>query len=206
MNYLVTEGFVDAALEFQQECPVSEAKDSVSQLSEECVELMRKRMAIKNAIHEGNVDAAMEMLKFNFQGQILERNPDLMFKLMQLKLVELIREGKVDEALLFAQEELAPHAERNEQYLHQLERTMTLLAFDTNAIDSVTELLSPHERQLVASQVNEAILLETGYERENRLSSLLRLLGWAQEKLSERVTFPQLSSFTTNFFCLQSGA
>lgn len=45
--------------------------------------------------------------------QILDTNPELYFHLQQQKLIELIRSGKIEEALEFAQEELAPRGEEN---------------------------------------------------------------------------------------------
>jgi hypothetical protein len=48
--------------------------------------------------------------------QILDKNPQLYFHLQQQKLIELIRVGKINEALEFAQEELAPRGEENVIY------------------------------------------------------------------------------------------
>lgn len=45
--------------------------------------------------------------------QILDTNPQLFFHLQQQRLIELIRNGKIEEALEFAQEELAPRGEEN---------------------------------------------------------------------------------------------
>lgn len=45
--------------------------------------------------------------------QILDTNPHLFFHLQQQRLIELIRNGKIEEALEFAQEELAPRGEEN---------------------------------------------------------------------------------------------
>lgn len=45
--------------------------------------------------------------------QILDTNPQLFFHLQQQKLIELIRNSKIEEALEFAQEELAPRGEEN---------------------------------------------------------------------------------------------
>lgn len=45
--------------------------------------------------------------------QILDTNPELFFHLQQQRLIELIRQGKTEEALEFAQEELAPRGEEN---------------------------------------------------------------------------------------------
>ena len=49
----------------------------------------------------------------HFHVQILDTNPQLFFHLQQQRLIELIRNGKVEEALEFAQEELAPRGEEN---------------------------------------------------------------------------------------------
>lgn len=45
--------------------------------------------------------------------QILDTNPELFFHLQQQRLIELIRQGRTEEALEFAQEELAPRGEEN---------------------------------------------------------------------------------------------
>jgi hypothetical protein len=57
-------------------------------------------------------------------------NPTLHFHLLQLQLIELIRQSRIPEALLFAQSELAPRGEEHPQFLKELERTMALLAFE----------------------------------------------------------------------------
>ncbi|KAL5227758.1 hypothetical protein ABZP36_016023 [Zizania latifolia] len=53
--------------------------------------------------------------------KILDTNPQLYFHLQQQKLIELIRAGKINEALEFAQEELAPRGEENEFKSHYSE-------------------------------------------------------------------------------------
>lgn len=52
--------------------------------------------------------------------QILEEQQALFFHLQQQRLIELIRQGKTEEALMFAQEYLAPHGEENEAFLEEL--------------------------------------------------------------------------------------
>jgi hypothetical protein len=96
--------------------------------------------------------------------------------LKQQQFSDLIRAGKTQEALLFAQEELAPHGEQNvTQYilcswrlfidldiqpdiLEELEQTMALLAFDVGAPSPIACLLDPSQRQKTASELNSAIL------------------------------------------------
>ena len=52
--------------------------------------------------------------------QILEEDAPLFFHLQQQSLIELIRLGKIEEALEFAQEYLAPKGEENPEFLEDL--------------------------------------------------------------------------------------
>jgi hypothetical protein len=52
--------------------------------------------------------------------QILEEQQALFFHLQQQRLIELIRQGRTEQALAFAQEYLAPHGEENEAFLEEL--------------------------------------------------------------------------------------
>ena len=56
--------------------------------------------------------------------QILEEKHQLSFHLQQQRLIELIRVGKTEEALEFAQEYLAPRGEENPAFLEELGRLM----------------------------------------------------------------------------------
>ena len=66
--------------------------------------------------------------------QILDTNPQLFFHLQQQRLIELIRAGKIEEALEFAQEELAPRGEENVRNLLQrailIQFTINVHVFD----------------------------------------------------------------------------
>jgi hypothetical protein len=60
------------------------------------------------------------LLSLRFTQQILEEKHQLSFHLQQQQLIELIREGKTEEALEFAQEYLAPRGEENPAFLEEL--------------------------------------------------------------------------------------
>ena len=148
--------------------------------------------------------------------QILDSNPSLYFHLQQQRLIELIRQNKIEEALLFAQAELAPRGEEHPEFLHELEETMTLLAYDVDlaAIEAsqaakgqltvtaegaddgppafVTALLHPSHRQATAAEVNAAILTSQSHGSTPKLPNLLRMLAWGEGLLSERADFPTL--------------
>jgi glucose-induced degradation protein 8 len=114
--------------------------------------------------------------------------------LQQQKLIEYIRQGKVAEALEFAQEELAPRGEESPEFLAELEKTMALLAFESSpsAPPAITELLSPAQRLKTASEVNAAILESSSQGKDAKLVGLLKLLCWGESMLDERAEFPKV--------------
>lgn len=180
MNYLVIEGYKEAAEKFQQECGTSPGIDLRS---------ISDRMATRVAIQRGDVQAAIERAN-DLNPLILDENPQLFFHLQQQKLIELIRAGDISAALEFAERELAPRGEENPQFLSELERTMALLAFEDMAKCPVADLLEPTQRQKTASELNAAILTSQCQEKDPNLPALLKMLQWAQDELSRKADFP----------------
>lgn len=124
----------------------------------------------------------------------MDTNPALYFRLQQQKLIEFVRQGKIAEALEFAQMELAPRGEESPEFLSELEKTMALLAFDASpaAPPSITELLSPAQRLKTATEVNAAILESFSQGKTAKLVGLLKLLSWAEGLLDERAEYPKV--------------
>lgn len=115
----------------------------------------------------------------------MDTNPALYFRLQQQKLIEYIRQGRIAEALQFAQEELAPRGQENPEFLSELENTMALLAFESSksAPESISSLLSPNQRMKTAGEVNAAILESFSQGKESKLVALLKLLCWGESML-----------------------
>ena len=155
------------------------------------------RMAIRKAMQAGDVDGAMARVKELDPSLLTEREP-LLFHLQQQRLIELIREGRVEEALEFAQTHLVPHAENDPALLAELERTIALLAFDPSSTASpVADLLDVSQRQKTASELNAAILSSQSQEQESRLPCLLKMMLWAQDQLDEKVNFPRINDLVS---------
>ena len=127
----------------------------------------------------------------------MDTNPKLFFHLQQQKLIELIRTGKINDAIEFAQEELAPRGEENPEFLEELERTMALLAFDDVQKSPVGDLLDHSQRQKTASELNAAILTAQCQEKDPKLPSLLKMLVCAQTQLYEKISFPKIKNLVT---------
>ncbi|XP_008798010.1 protein GID8 homolog isoform X2 [Phoenix dactylifera] len=187
MNFLVTEGFVEAAEKFRIESGTEPGID---------LGTITDRMAVKKAVQFGNVKDAIEKVN-DLNPMILYANPQLHFHLQQQRLIELIRIGKVEEALEFAQEELAPRGKENQSFLEELERTVALLAFEDVKNCPYGELLDVSQRLKTASEVNAAILANQSHEKDPKLPSLLKMLIWAQNQLDEKAAYPQINNLST---------
>ncbi|XP_064935628.1 protein GID8 homolog isoform X1 [Musa acuminata AAA Group] len=187
MNFLVTEGYVEAAEKFRVESGTEPDIDLAT---------ITDRMAVKKALQSGNVEDAIEKVN-DLNPTILDTNPQLYFHLQQQRLIELIRSGKIEEALEFAQEELAPRGEENQSFLEELERTVALLAFEDVKNCPYGELLDVSQRLKTASELNAAILTSQSHEKDPKLPSLLKMLIWAQNQLDEKAAYPRINNLTT---------
>ncbi|MCD7447373.1 Glucose-induced degradation complex subunit [Datura stramonium] len=184
MNFLVTEGYVEAAEKFRIESGTDPDMDLAT---------ITDRMAVKKAVQSGNVEDAIKKIN-DLNPEILATNPQLFFHLQQQRLIELIRHGKIEEAVEFAQEELAPRGEQNPAFLEDLEKTMALLAFKDVSKCPVGGLLDVSQRLKTASEVNAAILTSQSHEKDPKLPSLLKMLIWAQNQLDEKASYPHITN------------
>jgi hypothetical protein len=126
--------------------------------------------------------------------QILDGNHALHFDLMQLQLIELIRQildhpdnanpqraFAFEPAIAFAQEQLAPRVPTGKKYQDALERTMALMIFPADKMPAeVSALLHTSLRAKIASDVNRAILQSRGERPEAKIRQLVRARAWAE--------------------------
>jgi len=186
MDYLVTEGYKEAAEKFSEESGVHFPSGAYS-------ETLEARIRIRQAVHEGRMGDAISMIN-DIHPELLENNKILHFYLLQLQLIELIRQQRVDEALRFAQEQLAEKGEENSKLLKELERTLGLLAFENPEQSPFGDLMSNTHRFRVASEVNSAILEADHCAGSPKLESLVQLVLWAQDQLDRRqVSYPKMT-------------
>jgi len=190
MNYLITEGFKDAAEKFQIE---SGTEPGVN------LKTMDKRIKILENIQDGQIQNAIHMIN-SYQPQLLDDNRYLYFHLQQQHLIELIRQKNIDAALKFAQENLADQGEENTDVLEELERTLALLAFEDPEISPFGDLLALSHRQKVASEFNTAFLGQENKDSSvsSKLAYLLKFVLWAQEELDKKkVKYPKMTDLAT---------
>lgn len=117
----------------------------------------------------------------------MDDNESLHFALLRLQLVELIRTctatpgGDITPALEFATTMLGPRASQDEQFLEDLEKTMTLLVFPHDSLDpKLAALLQPGLRRDVADQVNKVVLERQHHQTESAVRNLMMMRAWAE--------------------------
>jgi lisH motif-containing protein len=121
--------------------------------------------------------------------QILDTNALLFFRLQQLSMIELLRQGQTEAALGFAAEQLGPLGEEHPHLLDELERTMTLFMFDMDkpgAPTYTTALQDLSFRRLVADELNLAMLTAQSCGSSNKLLQVLRLCHASEKRLKEK--------------------
>ncbi|KAI1292218.1 Glucose-induced degradation protein 8 -like protein [Halotydeus destructor] len=196
MDYLVAEGFKEAAERFKCEAGVDMNRIGGPELNEDA-ESLDHRIEIRTSIEDGRLVEAIKLVNKYFP-ELLDNKRPLYFKLQQQQLIELIRQQQVEEALTFAQEQLSV----DEDYLHlqELERTLALLAFEHPEDSPYSDLLHLSHRQQLASEINEAILMEISGsvdETKPQLVTLMKLLLWTQTELErKKVKFPKITDLS----------
>ncbi|XP_075156356.1 GID complex subunit 8 homolog protein Houki isoform X1 [Haematobia irritans] len=185
MNYLVTEGFKEAAEKFQLEAGLLEPSVELNSLDD--------RILIREAVQNGRIQEATQLVN-QLHPELLDGDRHLFFHLQQLQLIELIRVGKIEEALSFAQSRLSEAGEDIPEVLCELERTLALLAFEKPQDSPFSYLLEQSHRQKIASELNAAILKsEHSADSTPKIMFLLKLIMWAQSKLDAReVNYPKM--------------
>ncbi len=176
MDYLITEGFKEAAEKFKHEACAD---------SHPAYDSLEERLKIREAVQLGNIEEAITFTN-NLNPEILDSKQRLYFHLQQQQLIELVRERKVERALEFSQNIMAELGLENSDFLEELERTMALLAYENPEMSPFGDLLNFSQRHKVASELNAAILEADHQQTNSRLENLLKMLLWVQSELDEK--------------------
>ncbi|KAH7646462.1 Glucose-induced degradation complex subunit [Dermatophagoides farinae] len=189
MEYLISEGCKEAAESFKTEANI----DFDMNENEETEEQIDRRIAVRSAIESGKIQTALELIN-NYYPELIDNHRHLYFKLQQQQLIELIRNHEVEKALQFAQGQLG--VDNGYLHLNELERTLSLLAFENPENSPYADLLQPAHRQHLASRINETLLKEQTGRSETptpKLVTLLKLLPYTQNELeTKKVKFIKL--------------
>ena len=184
MDYLVHEGFKEAAERFREEAGIEPKLNG---------ELIDKRVEIRHLIETGDILRGQSLINTHYP-ELLDNHRDLYFRLQQQHLIELIRKQKINEVLSYVHDQLRVDELRD---LSEMERTLALLAYEHPDKSPYSGLLKTSHRLQLASEINDIILQETSGNIEPtkpRLVTLLKLLYWTQNELEKKkVQFPKVT-------------
>jgi len=169
-----------------QQCYADTAKSFLSSISVPTkldLESIPYRRQIVQNIALGDVDYALSRLNASFPG-LLDDNPDVRFSLYSQKFVELIRAKGCEEALVYAQQDLAGFGLKDSKYLEALQDVLALLAYEDAEKSPVGNLMSQQRRLDVANEVNALILRVQSAGEASSLETLLRHLILMQNVLN----------------------
>ncbi|ETK85511.1 hypothetical protein, variant 3 [Phytophthora nicotianae CJ01A1] len=148
MDYLVGKGYREVAEAFWRDSGTKPHVDLQS---------VQERMSIQQLLLKGQIQKARGKLA-SMDPEFLEKNSGMDFLLAKQELIELIKAHNIEEALQFAIKNLAPFGQKSPQFLHEIERTMSVIAFKNPSESPLGHLLEQAQRRRVADEVNSAIL------------------------------------------------
>lgn len=180
MDYLVGKGYRDVAEAFWRDSGTRPHVDLQS---------VQARMTIQQLLLSGRIAQAREQLLL-VDARFLETNNSIAFLLAKQELIELIKDGKVMDALMFATKHLAPMGEKNQHYLQEIEQAMALLAFENQTQSPLGYLLEQNQRRRVADEVNSAILRTQKQELEPILPTMVRQFHYMEDQLHKKLKRP----------------
>lgn len=188
MDYLITEGFKDAAEKFKMEACIEPSQS---------FDILDERIRIREAVQNGCIDEAVDLTN-SLNPDILDCSSYLFFHLQQQKLIELIREKKVEKAIQFAQDVLSELGSEKNELLEELEKSMALLAFEDPETSPFGDLLKLSQRHRVASELNAAILESQHQETLPKLAGIMKLVLWSQNELDKKhARYPKMVDIAT---------
>lgn len=191
MDYLVREGFKEAAETFREEAGIEMTDLRLGGALGS--DMMDERIKIKQLIERGDILEAQSLINQHYP-ELLDSHGNLYFKLQQQHLIELIRQQRINDVLSYVHDHLSLEDSRD---LSEMEKTLALLAYEDPDKSPYANLLKDARRLQLASEINEIIIQETiggGEASKPRLVTLLKLLLWTQSELErKKIRFPKMT-------------
>lgn len=188
LDYLIKEGFKEAAEAFATEADIVLDKTKLNGIDE--------RLAIHTSILAGDIIGAIKLIN-DLNCDLLDENMEINFLLKQQHVIELIRGGDKEGALKYAQLYLSEHGDCPSRR-QATEKTLMLLCFDDFSACPVKDLLSRSKLEKLAEEVNCAILTSQEREPVSKLAKVVQVMEWAQTSLDDRgVKYPRIDDITT---------
>ncbi|KAM3147530.1 hypothetical protein pb186bvf_000337 [Paramecium bursaria] len=186
LNFFIVEGYREAAINF--------SKATGIKLSLGEIEKMTDRIETKQNILNGQIDIVLDKFKTN-------PNTRILFSLKMQKLIEIIKQNQIKEAIDYAQREIIQHLIEEPSLLEETEKVMSLIAFEDMNQSPHNQLLKNSQRIKIASEINaQYLILEGNGMLDAKLTILMKLLQWAQKSLSQHLKYPEIIDIQTGQF------
>ena len=185
-NYLFLQGYCIPLKQFISEAKIKFDFDE---------KLLNQRFLIRQLITTNQIEKAINEINL-IDKRILSENKMIYFVLQRQRLLNYIKDNKLQEALIFAKEELLPLSEGDEFLYKELEKTMGLLAFENINDAPEKELISDKFLEKIATKMNLVILnYLSGKKMINlNLDLLIKLSMYIQQILKKEINFPSIIS------------
>ena len=140
MSYLIIlEGFKDVAEKFSEE----------AKIEPQCsIDGIENRIKIRDFVASGKIEDARTLIQ-QLYPELLDEDRYLLFRVQQQQLIELIRQDNIEDAINFAENQMAERGEDDPEVRDELERTMALMAFRDPTSSPFKELLTNKQRENV---------------------------------------------------------
>uniref|UniRef100_A0A803L011 Uncharacterized protein n=1 Tax=Chenopodium quinoa TaxID=63459 RepID=A0A803L011_CHEQI len=173
-SYLLHYGYEDTLNVFDMATSTSIPPISLSQqngfIEQDDMYALNQRKTLRQLIRTGKIDAAFDKLRDWYPQTILDDNSPICFLLHSQKFIELVRVGKLEDAVKYGRVELAKFFGQ-EEYKELVRECVALLAYEEPLNSPVGHLLKESQREVVADAVN-AMILSTNPGLKDSLSCL----------------------------------
>ncbi|TDH67166.1 hypothetical protein CCR75_000078 [Bremia lactucae] len=178
MDYLVGKGYRDVAEAFWRD---SGTKPHIE------LQLVQERMSIQQLLLKGQIQEARSKLT-SMDPEFFKKNCSMDFLLAKQELIELIRVHNIEEALQFAMKYLAPFGYKSPQFLNEIERTMSMVAFKNPSDSPLRHMFEQCQRRRVANDLNSAILRSQNQKLEPLLPSMVQHFQYMENQLKAKLS------------------
>mmetsp|Transcript_4950 Transcript_4950/g.7557 ORF Transcript_4950/g.7557 Transcript_4950/m.7557 type:complete len:253 (+) Transcript_4950:140-898(+) len=181
MEYFIVGSFKDAAIEFAKESYVQSTVD---------INSITDRENIRSKITGGDIIECIDLLNKLFP-RILEDDQQLLLNLYVQHFVEQLLSSRVNDAIAFAKEYVAPLVVKHPHFIGEMEQVMCLAAFPNLKEQCPLNLrhrIDREQRYLLADRVNKAILIHQGNRPEPEIPSLIRRIVSTQNDLKRKAS------------------
>jgi len=175
-EYLIHECYPETAQFFL------EGNDSMTNSFAAANDSIPQRKKLANLVISGKISEAIELTNKLFPN-LLTNNLEVSFKLQSQVYIELLRQKMTKEALIFAQEQLAPFGKLDPKFFDLLQDIIALIAYDSPETSPLGQYMTDSYRENVADALNNTILRSLGMPESSRLALLMKQLTAVQDQL-----------------------